>query len=1241
MSSHDDQLQVYSAALKVPVTALCFLTNELVVAGIGPYIQIYNIRTEQCIERHRVFTWDRVHGVELAPESVGKHYHLAVFGGKSLQLWRVHLPSDHHPPTSAVLTPWGPVRQVRDWIMACHWVYPENSVVPLELALALGHNQVEVYQLDSWALVHHIQCAVQCIIYTARFFGRTRRTLLMMSGTVFNEVLVWPVWQSTDSGHLPSGVPLGKVAQRFVGHEGVIFGIRFNLSGTVMVSVSDDRTIRVWQSDPADAYDVTSTTVIKATTTLYGHTSRVWDCQFTEEFLVSISEDATCRIWSFNKDHLDGEGGPRPLACWRGHTGKSIWSVAISPDQTTVVTGGGDCGIRLWSLQSVRYRTVDANKPLRTTALPELSTYQVAEQITAKSKGKEFIRNFCSINHGHTAIMSTHYGYLLRYDYPENRWTRLLYDSELAGYSMLQPTPCGKVVVCGTIQGNLLFVSTDAESAPVCTRLQISTEQIFDIQTSAVASTNNEVDVFVTVLGEPVHWLRLLFHSNTTWECRPVTDLTLPAATLPLCFAMDADCQILAVGSREGALLLYDIIQLKTNPCETIQSTNSLAPFLNLRRLHSKDAITSVLFIASSEQSELSSQANQEPSNLNEFTILTGGRDGAVRTLHITLPSSVSQPTQKPYHTDSMANIAPFPWTTAYADNDVPMQSIVVPFHPASTTQSAAEGKVQFIHREKVTRGWVEGLTYLDGQLLVSSFYRKRFIIFNVTHQYEQLALFCGGAHRRWYFHAVNPELWGASFVFLRRDAIHAYIAPAEDPTGEIALTPVLEQSFHGREIRALAYLPYSDNVHLPQGIVATAGEEGVLKISQQITPTFFHTLCTVHHHISVIRCIKWVIVNSDVFLFTAGGCEEMRCWKVVITTFEGEKNSPILPKVHCVEVAIAPTESVTQGVRIMDITVIPHNYSHQDTGKNNPIHATPCIYVASVHSDAALKLWACYPEQHRFVLVAEDRIYHPNCILSVDHVCLSHHSKTTAEVRNAVLVSTGSTDGFIRIFDITSVLQDWASDTPEESIDCSASVTPLAPPVCQFAAHQSGVNALRIWIDDRQSLSVWVASGGDDNQLHLARMSVACETNQKSREPIRLNIASQCAREAAHASSIQSVHVIWASAIDPYLVTVATDQRINICRITSDERNDTSSSSTSPQHTFLANEGKHKNANAITDVISSGARMGLQLHKSFTTDISDPSTSDVIPCRTGRWAMGVAGIGAQFFEFESSNEST
>lgn len=75
--------------------------------------------------------------------------------------------------------------------------------------------------------------------YSARFFGNTRSDLMLASGTVFNEVHLWRISDRNEDGD-------GVVYRRLVGHEGVIFGVRFNPEATMISSVSDDRTIRVW-----------------------------------------------------------------------------------------------------------------------------------------------------------------------------------------------------------------------------------------------------------------------------------------------------------------------------------------------------------------------------------------------------------------------------------------------------------------------------------------------------------------------------------------------------------------------------------------------------------------------------------------------------------------------------------------------------------------------------------------------------------------------------------------------------------------------------------------------------------------------------------------------------------------------------------------------------------------------------------------------------------------------------------
>ena len=93
--------------------------------------------------------------------------------------------------------------------------------------------------LDFLRYIKNIVLNICSFRYSARFYGNTRENLLVASGTVFNEVHVWKAMDRDEDGD-------GVVMHRFVGHEGVIFGVRFSPDGSMLTSVSDDRTIRVW-----------------------------------------------------------------------------------------------------------------------------------------------------------------------------------------------------------------------------------------------------------------------------------------------------------------------------------------------------------------------------------------------------------------------------------------------------------------------------------------------------------------------------------------------------------------------------------------------------------------------------------------------------------------------------------------------------------------------------------------------------------------------------------------------------------------------------------------------------------------------------------------------------------------------------------------------------------------------------------------------------------------------------------
>jgi WD40 repeat protein len=131
--------------------------------------------------------------------------------------------------------------------------------------------------------------------------------------------------------------------------QGVIFSIKFNDDRSQIVSGSDDRTIRLWnlpldwESSERYVVHIHVHVVVNwffptvhfrseelcCSLVLYGHCARVWDARLLLDCIVSIGEDATCRVWNLN-------GQCKEIV--RGHKGRSIWSMAIDERQQVIVS---------------------------------------------------------------------------------------------------------------------------------------------------------------------------------------------------------------------------------------------------------------------------------------------------------------------------------------------------------------------------------------------------------------------------------------------------------------------------------------------------------------------------------------------------------------------------------------------------------------------------------------------------------------------------------------------------------------------------------------------------------------------------------------------------------------------------------------------------------------------------------------------------------------------------------------
>ena len=126
--------------------------------------------------------------------------------------------------------------------------------------------------------------------YSARFFAQSLEELLLASGTVFNQVLVWNVkGQRNKDGKT-------EVLHRLTGHEGVIFSIDFNKVGSLIASVSDDRSIRLWKVTGSLGQ---TDSKVDPLLVMFGHTARLWDVKLLDDCIISIGEDSTCCVWSY------------------------------------------------------------------------------------------------------------------------------------------------------------------------------------------------------------------------------------------------------------------------------------------------------------------------------------------------------------------------------------------------------------------------------------------------------------------------------------------------------------------------------------------------------------------------------------------------------------------------------------------------------------------------------------------------------------------------------------------------------------------------------------------------------------------------------------------------------------------------------------------------------------------------------------------------------------------------------
>ncbi|KAI3693829.1 hypothetical protein L1987_76782 [Smallanthus sonchifolius] len=429
------------------ISALCFLhlpspssSLPYLLAGTGSQLLFYDLATSNMIASFQVFDGIRVHGICCLPSpDTSFTFRVAVFGERKLKLFQFSIQLPHHDKQTLVhLVSFQSLPNFGHWILDVCFIQDCVNQGRQFLAIGCTNNSVYFWDVLTSAISYQVSSPDRCLLYTMRMWGDKIDSIHVASGTIFNEIIVWKVVcecytcldrPSKDSEvHVCNRQYKAVTVCRLAGHEGSIFRITWSLDGSKLVSVSDDRSARIWEvlNAKTDSNVAAEVTISPSSgPVLFGHSARVWDCCMSDFLIITVGEDCTCRVWG-----LDGT----QLRIIKEHIGRGVWRCLYDPFSSLLVTAGFDSAIKVHQLHSslpmglARSNGVEEyeKKQIFTIQIPNLNRTGLMD---SKS---EYVRclHFASENELYVA---TNNGilYLAKIsDTGDVAWTRLFHASE-------------------------------------------------------------------------------------------------------------------------------------------------------------------------------------------------------------------------------------------------------------------------------------------------------------------------------------------------------------------------------------------------------------------------------------------------------------------------------------------------------------------------------------------------------------------------------------------------------------------------------------------------------------------------------------------------------------------------------------------------------------------------------------------------------------------------------------------
>ncbi|KAJ6079343.1 hypothetical protein N7467_009096 [Penicillium canescens] len=1093
----------------LPVTALKAFgwdDRRFVFEGQGSFFRVINDATGVVSAQIQAFKRNNVHGFITLNQRSQDHgtgrVQVIVWGGRSVRAIDLLM----GPGAEVSLSISSAEFLAPDWIMSgcasaenghhgAFMITANNAIIGLEL-LDCGNSARETV-----ISIQQLATSVKSILYSAHVIALSPSHVLMASGTVFGEIIVWSCFLNGSETRQANAV--ASIHHFFTGHDGSIFDVRISpkiaslnagQSGRLLASCSDDRTVRIWDisdcerktaQDPSaystDGYDLRSTgfgpveegeqgvgsesCVVQA----FGHIARIWGVHFrsiqhddqTGMGLVSRGEDSTCIMWDLSWQSTSA--GPTQYQLSQAsslhpHYGKHIWSLDLCRigSETIVYTGGADGALKSFAIEE----NDDLFRGNKRSTLEQPSALRKKPHKSEGLKASAFVSHDCLL--GSSAQGQIQLGYLNGTE-TNITWKELCIEPELGSWVLMASEPRKGLALISNARGLIRLYNHSTKSIVKITELGTRPLNLFFLEAhSPEIETSSKGFMFlVCYTAEEKITLVTVSDRNSDSPNVETSTIGVPPSFVAASAALVFNGQYLAVGSKGGGLAIF----------ETFDVDKGSRPVLLDRRVHGKEFVNHLSLISS---------IAGENGSIFEY-LLSCGRDGTYCVHKLELREDRQDP--------------------------VSMQIV-------HRTASLVGGNIEGGYFDKTT-----------GQFMLYGFRSQDFVLRNESKLTDVVSIASGGFRRAWAFHPGTKE---SDALFTWRDQ------------GALQTTRIrhdarclLRAGAHGRELKSVdVFNPIGED----QPLLATGAEDTTVRLFRSApsttasSKTAFECLRVLDTHRSGIQQVRWS--KDGRYLFTSAAYEEFFVWRISEVPSFG-----IATKL----IAASPKDDANSDLRIpsFDILEVEDHDGEQS------------FLVCLALANSTLKIFHFSPsDEGNFTLLASGR-YTTNCLTQA-HFLVKNSS---------VSLISAATDGHFTFWDLTSTLDPFYTIThstlkAKKPFDGSSFSPENITCESRYLIHSNSIKSLElIPISDTNTV---IVAGGDDNSISVSLLT-------SSSDPSLSAQVTTVSIPDAHAAAVTAVKVLSQqvsrdviSNTESAKITVASsgnDHRVKIWSITVDPK--------------------------------------------------------------------------------------